>query len=109
MELVLPKNYELVSEYEAKQIIGGGKAGFRIYISPEVRSMGAIAGGAAAAAAVGAATWKLAALGPAGAAAAAGLPTLAAGIVGYAIEHNWKFCDVAIDIPGDDRLVNLNV
>ena len=99
-DLVLPKNYELISEDEARNIIGGAKVGFRIHISPDIRALGAIVGSTAAATAVAAATWRLAAFGPIGAGAAAGLPTLAAGLVGYAIEHKWDYWDVVVPALG---------
>lgn len=99
MELVLPKNYELVSEDEAKQIIGGGKIGFRVYISDGVRNAGKYAGAAIVAGAVEGAAVALNVTGPIGSGVAAGLAVIAGGIAMEAIEHNWEYCDIAINIP----------
>lgn len=90
-----------LSKEEMNQVNGGGKLGFRIHISKDLKAMGAVAGGAAAAGSVALILWELSLAGPGGAVAAAALPTLAAGVVGYAIERNWETCDLVVPFSRD--------
>lgn len=112
MELMLHKNYELINADEAKQIVGGGQIGFRVYISDKVRSAGAMAGGAAVTAAVAAALAAagVSVAGPVGAAVGAGIGTLCYDVTKKAIENHWEYCDITYRtfLPGD-KIITLHV
>ena len=97
--LVMPNSYALMQEDEMTYIEGGGYVGVTVKLPKAVINMGAVLGAAFAAGYVGWYCKGLAALGPAGAGAAAVITAAVSGVVGYAIKKKYKSVDIGTRVP----------